>query len=269
MKRFWNSRARENAPFYIATWRGFRRSDTEEFFLSGEQVVSFIRESGYQPTGQDSMIEIGCGIGRMTHGFAELFGNVYAIDISGEMIARAQSLLGDINNVHFYETSGADLSPFQDDSIDFCFSFIVFQHIPSKDVIFKYVQEAGRVLKRGGVFHFQVKGLPDPDVGESSSMLTIKRFYRRFVRRPALTAWRRLRGLPRGMEAPAWTGTSLTSQEVKSVCAQSGLTVRRITGQGTQYMWVTAAKLALASPEERSLTMLHKPPESSPPLSPR
>jgi SAM-dependent methyltransferase len=242
MKRFWNKRAKENAPFYIATWRGFGRSDTEGFFLSGEDVASFVEESGYVPTGQDQMLEIGCGVGRMTHGFARLFGAVHAIDISGEMIAQAREHLGHLPNVHFYETSGSDLAPFADASMDFCFSFIVFQHIPSKDVIFKYVREAGRVLKSRGVFYFQVNGLPDPDSGISPVVLKTKQHYRRVVRRPALTAWRRLTNRPRGMESPAWTGISLTPAEITVACEDAGMRVQKITGEGTQYMWITASK---------------------------
>src|SRR4051794_31409719 len=91
MKTFWNKRAKEHAPYYIATWRGYERKDTEAFFLSADEARVFVEASGYQPTGKDSMLEIGCGIGRMTHGFAQLFGRVHAIDVSGEMIARARS----------------------------------------------------------------------------------------------------------------------------------------------------------------------------------
>jgi SAM-dependent methyltransferase len=242
MKSFWNARARDNAPFYIATWRGYERSDIEGFFLSADDAAAFVRESGYQPTGRDRMLEIGCGIGRMTHGFAQLFGEVHAIDVSGEMIRQARERLGHLGNVHLYETSGSDLAPFADASIDFCFSFIVFQHVPSKDVIFNYVEETGRVLRPGGVFHFQVKGLPDPDVGVPPAILALKLAYRRLVRRPGLALWRRLRGGPTGFESPAWIGISLTPAEVTVACEGAGLTVQKITGEGTQYMWITASR---------------------------
>jgi SAM-dependent methyltransferase len=240
MKRFWNTRAKENAPFYIATWRGHDRTDTEDFFLTGDEAMAFVSAAGYQPTGQDRMLEIGCGIGRMTHGFAALFGRVDAIDVSGEMIARANELKGDLDNVQFHETSGQDLALFEDNSMDFCFSYIVFQHIPSKDVIFNYVREAARVLKPGGIFHFQLKDIPDPDIGVSPVLLAAKRLYRRFVRRPALALRRRLSNGPHGFESPAWTGVSVTADEITSECERAGLTVQTITGQHKQYMWVTA-----------------------------
>jgi hypothetical protein len=42
--------------------------------------------------------------------------------------------------------------------VDFAFSYIVFQHIPSRDVIYSYVREVWRLLRPGGLFKFQVQG---------------------------------------------------------------------------------------------------------------
>ena len=41
---------------------------------------------------------------------------------------------------------------------DFAFSTIVFQHIPSRDVIYNYVREVNRLLRPGALFKFQVQG---------------------------------------------------------------------------------------------------------------
>ncbi len=43
---------------------------------------------------------------------------------------------------------------------DFAFSFIVFQHIPSRAVIENYVREAHRLLRPGALFKFQVTDCP-------------------------------------------------------------------------------------------------------------
>jgi SAM-dependent methyltransferase len=246
MKRFWDAKAREHPQFYIATWRGYDRTDTEDFFLSPEEAATFVDRAGYRPTGHDRMLEIGCGIGRMTHGFAQLFGEVHAIDVSGEMIRQAREHLGEFDNVHLYETSGVDLSPFANDSMDFCFSFIVFQHIPDKAVIFNYIREAGRVLRPRGIFHFQVNGLANPDIGTPRMLLIGKRVYRRFVRRPALLLRDRLRGGPGGFASPAWAGVSLTVADVGAACRDAQLADPRVTGEHTQYMWVTTEKPASA-----------------------
>jgi SAM-dependent methyltransferase len=41
---------------------------------------------------------------------------------------------------------------------DFAFSFIVFQHIPSHQIVENYVREVHRLLRPGGLFKFQVMG---------------------------------------------------------------------------------------------------------------
>ena len=38
---------------------------------------------------------------------------------------------------------------FPDEKFDFVYSYAVFQHIPSRDVVFQYLREARRVLKTG------------------------------------------------------------------------------------------------------------------------
>ena len=61
-----------------------------------------------------------------------------------------------------------------DESHDFAFSFIVFQYIPSTEVIASYCREVCRVLRPGSLFKFQVNGVvwkrhdsPDTWVGVS------------------------------------------------------------------------------------------------------
>jgi ubiquinone/menaquinone biosynthesis C-methylase UbiE len=94
----------------------------------------------------------------MTRALSEVFGQVYAVDVSGEMIARAKEALADRSNVHLFRNSGADLQVLGDVSIDFAFSYIVFQHIPDREVIYSYAREVNRLLRPGGLFKFQVQG---------------------------------------------------------------------------------------------------------------
>ena len=52
--------------------------------------------------------------------------------------------------------AGRDLAAFADESFDLVYSYAVFQHIPSRDVVMQYLREARRVLKPGGLL-----ALPD------------------------------------------------------------------------------------------------------------
>ena len=158
------------------------------------------------------------------------------------MISRGRTLLANIPNVEFYETNGQDFSLFQDSTFDFCFSYIVFQHVPTKSIVQDYIFEVARVLKPGGIFHFQVNGRSDPDSARSRPDLLIRKIYRRAVRRPALQLLAHLKRGPRGFESDCWTGVNFSRQEIEKSCREAKLRLIRTTGIGTQYMWVTVYK---------------------------
>jgi len=81
------------------------------------------------------------------------------VDISDEMVALARRTLAAVPHAHVQVNSGSDLSLFPDGYFDFVYSWIVFQHIPSKDVVLGYLREAQRVLKPGGILACQLRGV--------------------------------------------------------------------------------------------------------------
>src|SRR5689334_11509735 len=162
MQRDWDERARENARYYVAT--GKSDWTDEEFFRSGEQTVAeeILTDvtnicQGKEPRDM-RVLEIGCGAGRITRALAKLFGEVHAVDVSGEMVARARQALSATPNAFIYQNNGKDLTALPDGPFDFAFSTIVFQHIPSREVIYSYVREVHRLLRPGALFKFQVQG---------------------------------------------------------------------------------------------------------------
>jgi SAM-dependent methyltransferase len=205
MKSDWNERARENALYYVES--GNTDWERDEFFVTGamntsDQILDDLDTIcvGIDPK-QMVILEIGCGVGRMTKHLAEIFGRVEAVDVSGEMIARARENLADLANVRLHETNGVDLAPFSEDTFDFCFSYIVFQHIPLREAVVSYIQEVHRTLKSGRLFKFQVKGAditPDTDT---------------------------------------WRGVGFSEQDMLQLAEETGFDVARQDGQGTQYFW--------------------------------
>src|SRR5579862_4392545 len=145
MRRDWEQRARENARYYVAT--GKENWSEEEFYQTGEIALGqFIRNDltnicqGKDPR-EMKVLEIGCGAGRVTRAMAGLFGEVYAVDISGEMVRQARRALERFPKAHVFRNNGKDLSVVRDHwwqrfgigapmQLDFAFSCIVFQHIP-------------------------------------------------------------------------------------------------------------------------------------------
>jgi SAM-dependent methyltransferase len=162
MRDDWDQRARENARYYVST-RTMEWSD-EEFFASGEVEVSeqILNDSWnvYQGKAPAEMrvLEIGCGAGRVTRALANLFGEVHAVDVSGEMVRQAALALSDRPNAFVYQNNGKDLKVVPSLQFDFAFSSIVFQHVPSREVIESYVREVHRLLRPGALFKFQVQG---------------------------------------------------------------------------------------------------------------
>lgn len=209
MRNDWNSRALENAQHYVQN----SRIDwpDRDFFRSGEinaaklVMTDMPRICGADQSPLDlSMVEIGCGVGRMTRMLSRIFAQVTAIDISDAMVARARDNSADLPNVTILLGDGATLQPLPSDSQDFVFSFIVFQHIPSIQVIGSYCREAFRVLKPGGLFKFQVQG--DPTARQNPP--------------------------------DTWTGHSVSKSDALMLARGSGFVMEHSEGQGTQYYWL-------------------------------
>ena len=215
MQREWDERARENARFYVNTERQ-DWTDTE-FFESGERTVSeeILTDMINICQGKDPkrmrVLEIGCGAGRVTRALAQVFGEVYGVDISGEMVRQARAALADLPHVHIFQNNGKDLDVLGGTRFDFAFSSIVFQHIPSRDVIESYVRAVRRRLRRGRLFKFQVQG------GEA-------------------------------LDNPpddTWLGVTFSETEARDMALRCDFEMRYSYGAGTQYfcLWFFRPKL--------------------------
>jgi len=160
MREDWNRRAREDANYYVAFAR--EKQDDEEFLATAKAIVptfeaEFARLPPAPKTGRRAL-EIGCGPGRLMIPMSEHFGEIHGVDISDEMAARARKNLAGIAHAHVHVNSGTDLGMFQDGYFDFVYSFVVFQHIPDKEVVLSYIRESQRVLKPGGILACQLRG---------------------------------------------------------------------------------------------------------------
>lgn len=147
-KTDWDNWAKLDPRYFIAP-EDFQTE--EEFDTKGLRDLQEHILSRVEINGRAKVLEIGCGIGRLLKPLAPLVKEAVGVDISPEMVRRARERLVGISNVQIDLTDGT-LSLYADESFDMCFSYAVFQHIPGKREIQKYVEEAHRVLKPGGVF---------------------------------------------------------------------------------------------------------------------
>ena len=102
MRDDWDQRARQNARYYVNT--ATMEWTDEEFFASGEGTVAeqILNDAWNicqgKPPAEMRVLEIGCGAGRVTRALANQFGEVHAVDVSGEMVRQAALALRDRPN---------------------------------------------------------------------------------------------------------------------------------------------------------------------------
>jgi len=219
MRLEWDQRARENAYHYVASGR--EKWSEEEFDLSGfgstEHVViaDLARIAGERDPKEMIVLEIGCGAGRMTRSIAEIFGHVHAVDVSGEMLARARTRLADIENVTWTHTNGVDLDALGDVQLDFALSYIVFQHIPDIEVIRGYIREVALRLKPDALFKFQAQGSPGAAAVPNDT----------------------------------WSGARFSALDAVRAARENQLQIEAFAGVGEQYFWLTMRKVPQREPE--------------------
>jgi SAM-dependent methyltransferase len=232
MREFWDARAEENAVFFVDNRLDYRSPDLERFWKGGQEGLDLLLgELEVQIAPSDDVVEIGCGVGRMTRALAERGSSVRAIDVSERMLELARELNPHLDNVEWIQGDGASLAGIDSSSADVCHSDVVFQHIPDPEITLGYVREIGRVLRPGGWAGFQVSNA------------------RAIHRVPALTRMRLdLRAIlgrgPRGQSHPAWRGSAVELERLQAVATAGGMEMERVAGEGTQYCRVLLRKLA-------------------------
>src|SRR5215469_1989438 len=219
MRADWNARANEDANYYVAFGR--REQDNDEFFATAGDVLRDLEAQLPRLRGREAALEIGCGPGRLMRPMSRHFAEIHGVDVSDEMVRLAAERLRDAPNAHPHHGSGAGLELFSDDRFDFVYSYAVFQHIPSRDVVFRYLAEARRVLKPGGALRCQLNGLP-----------------------------------PHARQYDTWSGVRITPGEIAQFARESGLQLLALDPIWTQYMWITCRKPAVPATAPAGVTRI-------------
>ena len=209
MRSDWERRARENAPFYICTTAA---DSAEAFAASGEKDLETQVLDGLAVSPEWAALEIGCGIGRLLKPLSRRVRRAVGVDLSEEMVRRGREYCADRPNIEILRTDGTgSLEGLGDGEFDFVFSHIVFQHLPRKAYVDRYLREAARVLRPGGLLRAQVDG-------------RARQFFRRVV-------------------ADSWSGVVFSARELARRLERSGFRVTEVKGAGTQYLRATGEKL--------------------------
>lgn len=156
----WDALAKRDALWAILTDESKvdGRWDIAEFFATGEiemaTVMGCLGEVRCVPDPAGAALDFGCGVGRLTQAMARRFAACVGVDISAEMICKAEAL-NQYAHCSYMESAGERL-PFADESFVFVYSNIVLQHVPSELAV-GYLKEFVRVLEPGGVLVFGVQ----------------------------------------------------------------------------------------------------------------
>lgn len=211
-KQKWNTRAVKN-PYYFANSDTKSGTQVDEFETRATGLADYTRYLAEDAALRErlgdfkdrTVLEIGCGVGRLTEPLAHSFKTVWGLDISPTMLAIARKRLSALSNINWLETDGNFL-PVIDRSVDFVFSYLTFKHLPSVIIAGDYLREISRVLVSGGYakLHFR----------------TGANVYRR--------RW--------------FYGVALAPDEVRSLAEQAGLTVIDLKIENSKSLWATLRK---------------------------
>lgn len=149
----------EKDPYYgVLTAPEYRKSvlneeKLDEFFQSGERdledVFSLVQrlKPGFT---SETVLDYGCGVGRVLIAMTKRFQSVTGIDVSPAMLSEATHNLDSRGITNFRLRLNSEMDNIQNESYDFVHSYIVLQHIPAKDGE-QIVRQLLRVLKFGGI----------------------------------------------------------------------------------------------------------------------
>lgn len=194
IRSFWDEKAKENPYWFVSSARPYDvKRDLDEFWASGRNIWSQIKSSiEYQARPSDCVVEIGCGVGRLSRVIAPEVHRLSSFDISDEMLAIAKQ--AGLPNVVFCRAEGFRLNQLPDSSADLVLAYCVFQHLPSMDALQIYLEDMVRVARPGAAIAFSL--VPRTVTDNLMPLLRARAFLREKLSRNG----------PRGVYRKEWVG---------------------------------------------------------------
>jgi SAM-dependent methyltransferase len=115
-----------------------------------------------------SVLDIGCGIGRIERALAPQVGKITAIDVSLGMIEEARRRCRDLANVAFAHCGGRDLAAYRDRFFDLILAVDSFPYLFAADpeIVAQHLRDCAWVLRPGGaaaILNFSYRGDDEAD----------------------------------------------------------------------------------------------------------
>ncbi|MDA8039778.1 MAG: class I SAM-dependent methyltransferase [Actinomycetota bacterium] len=97
-----------------------------------------------------TVLDLGCGIGRIAQYVAPRCDHFWAVDVSQSMLDMARERLGAAKRVSYALCEDVAFASVPSDSVDLAYAVLVLQHLEREDA-FLLLEELRRVIKRSGV----------------------------------------------------------------------------------------------------------------------
>jgi SAM-dependent methyltransferase len=183
-----------------------------EFVATGDQEVPVYLERFGLNADDDvrrTLVEIGCGIGRMTCAFTRRFGTVYACDLDAGFLERCREAVarfGIVYRLRTIEVADGRSLAVPDNAADVVFSYLTLQHCERADAL-ALVDESLRVVRSGGkiALNFRSWSGGDPVVLPAAAAV------RGLFRLPGVGSWLSQRRTPTRL---AWQVSRLDPHQV-------------------------------------------------------
>ena len=233
MREYWNERAREDAYFFVDSRRSYRDPELSDFWEQGEQDLDRLLDSlDVRIEPGDVVLDLGCGVGRLTRAIAARAARAYGLDVSErDDRARPQPPFGPPQRGMARRGRGEPAGARRRQH----------RRVP----VLRRVQTHPATIDHGGVCGRDRSSPPVPGAGRRFRYRTIPA--RTVARRRVRSGLQRVRAAagrsPSGQDDPAWIGSAISLDALHVATFDSGLELERVVGEGTEFCLVLARKL--------------------------
>jgi len=200
--------------------------DPQAFFDSGVREIStvldYVEGQGLSVDFDGMALDFGCGVGRLSQALAARFRRVVGLDISAEMVKRADGFNRFPQSCSYVHNTQPTIESLDSGVATFIYTSIVLQHMEPRFSL-GYLREFARILRPGGVLVAQLPDSrrPDPTAlarsGGIRSSIGLRRRVRRLIQRSGL-----------------WTIESADDANFEMHCVPEAEVTRELTGIGMQ-----------------------------------
>ncbi len=125
-------------------------NDKEPHFRPENKAKVRLNLEALKAAGGNRLLDIGCGTGFIIELAKDLFSEIHGIDVTQAMLSRVDTSSGNI----FLRNCSAEQLPYDDEYFDVITAYAFLHHVEDYR---KILNEASRVLKRGGAFYIDLE----------------------------------------------------------------------------------------------------------------